>query len=312
MTEDYCPPSWLFSVLPNHLLGRLYLLAAILAIEMLVVSGALQIKTGLSPGAIPSVIACFAVFLGLGYPWLKAQRENIPFRFVFLGAYLVCVAALIWLHALAAFHGTSSQLSHAAAFVIILIYALKYSLLALACIPLRVWIKTVRATSPLWLYALVAGLATWFMRDLFQRQWNASGTFAGHILQVTTFNSVWAILHCILPDAAADIGNLTIGTPRFSIIILPACSGVEGIGLILAFSFIWLLYLRKQSRFPQALLLIPCAVACMWLLNVVRISALILIGNEVGAEVAMVGFHSQFGWIAFTAVALAFCMVGCP
>ena len=276
---------------------------------MLVVGGALQIKTGLSSGAVPSVIACFAVFLGLGHPWLKAQRENIPFRFIFLGAYLVCVAALICLHVLAEFPGTGSQISGAAAFVIILIYALKYSLLALACIPLRVWIKTVRATSPLWLYALAAGLATWFMRDLFQRQWNASSTFAGHILQVTTFHSVRAILHCILPDVADDVASLTIGTPRFSVIIMPACSGVEGIGLILAFSFIWLLYLRKQNRFPQVLLLIPCAVACMWLLNVFRISALILIGNEVSAEVAMVGFHSQFGWIAFTAVALAFCLV---
>jgi exosortase E/protease (VPEID-CTERM system) len=309
MTWDSCPWSWLFCILPSHLLGRLYLLAAILAIEMLVVGGALQIKTGLNPGAVPSAIACFAVFLGLGHPWLKAQRESIPFRFVFLGTYLVCVASEICVHALTATRGTGSQLSHAVAFVIILTFALKYSLLALACIPFRIWIKTFRATSPLWLYALVAGLVAWFMRDLFQRTWNASGTFAGHILQNTTFNSVRAILHCVLPDAADDVANLTVGTPRFSVIIMPACSGVEGIGLILAFSLVWLLYLRKQSRFPHVFLLIPCAVACMWLLNVVRISVLILLGNEVSAEVAMVGFHSQFGWIAFTAVALAFCMV---
>jgi exosortase E/protease (VPEID-CTERM system) len=83
---------------------------------------------------------------------------------------------------------------------------------------------------------------------------------------------------------------------------------MEGMGLILAFSIIWLTYLRKQTRFPQALLLIPCALGCMWLMNVVRIAVLILLGNAAGEEVAMVGFHSQAGWIAFTAVALGFSM----
>jgi exosortase E/protease (VPEID-CTERM system) len=299
----------LFSVLPNYLLGRLYLLAAVLAVENLVVTGTLHIQAGLNLRTVPVAIVSFAVFIGLGHPWLKTQRERLPFRFLPFGAYLACVATAICIHTLAALHGTDSQLSRAAAFVILLTFALKYPLVALACIPFRIWIKTVRATSPLWLYAFVAGLASCFLLDPFRRIWTATGDFSGHMMQVTTFHSVWAILHCVLPDAAADVANLTVGTPRFSVIIMPGCSGMEGIGLILAFSLVWLLYLRKQIRFPQVLLLIPCAVACMWLLNVVRISALILLGNEVSAEVAMVGFHSQFGWIAFTAVALAFCMV---
>jgi exosortase E/protease (VPEID-CTERM system) len=309
MSEDFCPHSWLFSAFPNHLLGRLYLLAAILAVENLVVSGALQIHTGMNLGTVPVAIVSFAVFLGLGHPWLKAQREIIPLQFAFLGAYLACVAAAISVHLLSAPHGTNNQLAHAAAFIILLTFALKYPLLALACIPFRIWLKTFRATSPLWLYALVAGLAAFVLHVPFRRIWTATNAYSGHILQVTTFHSVRTILHRVLPDVADDVANLTIGTPRFSVIIMPTCSGMEGIGLILAFSVVWLLYIRKQIRFPQVLLLIPCAVLCMWILNVIRLSVLILLGNEFGAEVAMVGFHSQFGWIAFTAVALAFCMV---
>jgi exosortase E/protease (VPEID-CTERM system) len=92
------------------------------------------------------------------------------------------------------------------------------------------------------------------------------------------------------------------------VIILEQCSGMEGLALVLVFTIVWLAYFRKESRFPQALLLIPCALLCVWLLNIVRICALILIGDGGAPDVAMVGFHSQAGWIAFTAVAFAFSM----
>jgi exosortase E/protease (VPEID-CTERM system) len=43
-------------------------------------------------------------------------------------------------------------------------------------------------------------------------------------------------------------------------------------------------------------------------LNIVRIASLVLIGASGAGEVAMVGFHSQAGWIAFTAIAFTFSM----
>jgi exosortase E/protease (VPEID-CTERM system) len=46
------------------------------------------------------------------------------------------------------------------------------------------------------------------------------------------------------------------------------------------------------------------SVAVAFLLNSVRIAALILIGNAGAASIALGGFHSQAGWIAFNAVAL--------
>jgi exosortase E/protease (VPEID-CTERM system) len=42
----------------------------------------------------------------------------------------------------------------------------------------------------------------------------------------------------------------------------------------------------------------------IWSANVVRIAALIVVGNRISPEVATRGFHSQVGWIAFLAVAL--------
>jgi exosortase E/protease (VPEID-CTERM system) len=117
---------------------------------------------------------------------------------------------------------------------------------------------------------------------------------------------VYAVLRVFLPDIIGDAATFSLGTPRFTVGILAGCSGVEGLGLVLVFTTIWLWYFRKETRFPQALLLIPCSLACMWLFNILRLAALILIGNAGAPEVAIVGFHSHAGWIAFTIVALAF------
>jgi exosortase/archaeosortase family protein len=52
------------------------------------------------------------------------------------------------------------------------------------------------------------------------------------------------------------------------------------------------------------LILIPAGVAAIYLLNAVRVTALILIGNAGAPQIALGGFHSQAGWIAFNVVAL--------
>ena len=300
--------SVLLSVLPRHLLGRLYFLAAVFALESVCVIGALRIAYAFHPRLFPVAIVSFAAFLGLGYSWLKAQREDIPFGFLFFGGYLTCVVAEICIHAVTQFHKTDLRLASAAAVAISAIYIFKIPFLALACIPLRTWIRMLRSTSPLWLYATLAGVAAWWLVLPSQSLWAASSTNVGRIAQTATFDLVHAVLRCVLPDISADAATFTVETPRYSIEIAPSCSGMEGLGLILVFTSIWLWYSRKECRFPQVLLLIPCGLVCIWVLNVVRLCALFLIGNWGSDEVADVGFHSQFGWIAFTAVALAFSM----
>jgi exosortase E/protease (VPEID-CTERM system) len=72
---------------------------------------------------------------------------------------------------------------------------------------------------------------------------------------------------------------------------------------MLAFCSAWLLYFRAEYRFPRALLIVPAGVLLVFALNVLRIAALVLIGNAGHPAVAIYGFHSQAGWIAFNCAA---------
>jgi len=107
----------------------------------------------------------------------------------------------------------------------------------------------------------------------------------------------------ILPTLSADPATLVLGTKIFAVQIADVCSGLEGVGLILAFSGAWLFYFRSEYIFPRALLLVPAGIVSIFFLNVLRIAALILIGDRGFPDVAIYGFHSQAGWVAFIAVA---------
>ena len=124
-----------------------------------------------------------------------------------------------------------------------------------------------------------------------------------------TFLAVRTLLRLLRSDIVADPYSYTIGTRSFVVTIAAACSGYEGIALMVIFGAVWLWLFRRDFRFPQSLVLIPSGMAAMWVLNVVRISALILIGNAGARAVAIGGFHSQAGWIAFLCMALAFMTV---
>ena len=292
---------------PRLLLGRLFLLAGILAADIFLLAVTPHYFALLGPFA-PFGIVAYAVYLGLGYSELKSQKEELPFSMGFFLAHLACVLA-ISLTDIATLHGfgflAGSMMAHLVLRALLLV---GISLLALACVPLETWIGTLRRTKRLWLYATLAGAIAWCLRFPMQSLWDTSSSAPGRLLQILTFHSVKALLVLFLPNIYVDPDSFVIGTQRFSIFVAEACSGLEGLGLVLAFTTIWLWYFRKESRFPQALLLVPCALVCVWMLNVLRISALVLIGNAGYDEIAMVGFHSQAGWIAFTSVGFAFSM----
>ncbi len=118
-----------------------------------------------------------------------------------------------------------------------------------------------------------------------------------------TFDLVRLVLYPLLPTLSADTATRVLATDQFEVEVSDVCSGLEGMGLILAFSVAWLVYFRREYVFPRALLLIPVGLAAMFALNVFRIAALMLIGNAGYPDVASFGFHSQAGWIAFNSVA---------
>jgi exosortase E/protease (VPEID-CTERM system) len=147
-------------------------------------------------------------------------------------------------------------------------------------------------------WSVVAGVALWAARFMTETLWSP---LAGY-----TYAVVDSLLRLIFVETVSQPDRLILGTPRFKVLISPECSGYEGIGLILGFLTVYLVVCRKELRFPGALILLPIGAIGIWLLNVARIVALIVIGASGWPAVATGGFHSQAGWLAFNALALGF------
>jgi exosortase E/protease (VPEID-CTERM system) len=104
-------------------------------------------------------------------------------------------------------------------------------------------------------------------------------------------------------NVVLDMDRQLLGVGDFHVLILKECSGYEGAGLVTAFLALYVLIFRRELRFPNAFVLFPAAVAAVWMLNAVRIAALVSVGAHLSPAVAVDGFHSQAGWIAFLLVA---------
>jgi exosortase E/protease (VPEID-CTERM system) len=155
----------------------------------------------------------------------------------------------------------------------------------------------VRGAGWLWLTALIAGVSAVSFAGLLSRLWERTAGL--------TFAVVELILRPLLTNLTVDVPHLTLETPAFTVTIHKTCSGLQGVGLVLVFGAVWLWLYRREYRFPHALLLLPVGALVSWLLNSVRIAALVLIGNAGAPEAAVRGFHSEAGWIAFIAIALS-------
>jgi exosortase E/protease (VPEID-CTERM system) len=173
-----------------------------------------------------------------------------------------------------------------------------------AFLPWRVWAQLSRRTGHLWAYATIAVVSATLAGDTV-RLWLWQPTAMVHL----TLGLTKIFLSPFVSNIVVNPAKALIGTKRFRVEILSGCSGLEGMVLMLAFITVWLVVFRKECRFPRALVLIPISLALVFVLNAVRIAALILIGNAGGREIAINGFHSQAGWIAFSAVSVGFCFL---
>jgi len=166
---------------------------------------------------------------------------------------------------------------------------------AIAFVAPAFWLRIARSCGYLWALAAAAAIAAGFGGNAMRALWPRATSL--------TFSIVELLLRPFGAFTGDPVTN-TIGTTTFSEQIAPACSGLEGIGLILAFTGAWLILFRRECRFPQALILLPVGVTVLFFLNSVRIAALMLIGQAGYVNIAEGGFHSQAGWIAFNLVAL--------
>ena len=169
-----------------------------------------------------------------------------------------------------------------------------------SALPPRFWFRWIsRSCLPL-IAAGIAGIAAYVLGNWAQELWAPERSVSlqrGSFYLVATILQLFGQLGVNRPD------EMVIGTSRFIVTITPHCSGLEGIGLICAFTGIYLWTCRRELSFPLALLLLPAGMISIWLLNSVRIAALILIGGW-NQEIALKGFHSAAGWIFFNIVAV--------
>jgi exosortase E/protease (VPEID-CTERM system) len=162
--------------------------------------------------------------------------------------------------------------------------------------PVRVWRPLVQREYRSMLAASLVGVGVWGSSQFTQELW--------HPLATATLWIVYALLRLLYTDVIYERAGYTIGTPAFEVEIAPSCSGYEGIGLITLFLALYLWLFRKHLRFPQALWLFPAGILTIWVANAGRLAALIAVGTSVSPDIAVGGFHSQAGWLAFLLVAL--------
>ena len=166
----------------------------------------------------------------------------------------------------------------------------------LAFAPAHFWGRLVRREYIALSVASLAAIAAWAGGLLAQELWRP--------LAEVTFQLTYRLLDSIYPSLSSEPMELILGTSTFQVHIAPECSGYEGMALVAVFIAVYLWLFRNELRFPQALLIFPLGILAIYLTNVIRLAALVLLGAHFSPEVAVKGFHSTAGWIAFTVVAV--------
>ena len=134
-------------------------------------------------------------------------------------------------------------------------------------------------------------------------------TFWSDLLLRSTIGLSTAISHLIGFQAGVLPNNTdglpVFGTAKFHVEIAPPCSGFEGMSLVIFSLALYCFLQRSNLQLGRALLFIPVATAAMYVLNAVRIVALVAIGHYWSPEIAIKGFHSVAGWLNFLVVLIA-------
>lgn len=292
---------------------RLSFLLGLLAVELIAVStwldtAALTGRSGLigfvaewGARLVRSAVVFASILVGFGYLgsrgpvrqlWAKLAHTSIAWGFLLTHTAAMLAFAVL---SIRVFSGQSAEWMAAAwlaAGAVGLVSA------AFAFLPPGFWWSLLGARWFVLPAAVLISVASSFLENLSRALWSHTA--------VLTFTIVRALLQPFLSQVVTDTATLMIGSPRFAVTVDQRCSGLEGVGLLFVFMAAWLWFFRDEYRFPQALLAIPGGMLLAWLLNAVRIAALILIGHAGAPAIAAGGFHSQAGWIAFNGIAVAF------
>jgi exosortase E/protease (VPEID-CTERM system) len=296
---------------PSHLPLRLTLAAFAVTAELCFVAAlghpwvhTLQIAT--------APIVFFASLLFFGRARLRSARADnilrlqpraVSFVLWHCAALVAMLALDIELHIAFAHHGSVSSIGFAAWCVALV--AMAFTLIASILQPDSL-VAVARGLGVTWIYAAVCAVLASAFRLIEYVAWDAPSSWLGNHLAGHAFSGVKFLLDLFYTNISANPVTRILGTPAFRIHVAGTCSGIEGLGLTLALTLGWIVYERRQLRIARTLLLTPIALLLMWGLNLVRMTALVAIGLAGHPALALTGFHTEAGWVAFTLVAIGF------
>jgi exosortase E/protease (VPEID-CTERM system) len=178
--------------------------------------------------------------------------------------------------------------------------------LMVAVAPLRVFARISERLGIAWLYAGMCALLSGVVSRVASSGWNTQSLYFERVIEHATFGATTILLRKLYPSVISFPNAHILGTAKFFVDMKGGCSGIEGMGLIAMLTVAWLIFARRELQMGRAILLVPLSIAVMWCLNLVRLVVLLAIGTSGHKKLAMNGFHSVAGWIAFNLVSVAF------
>ncbi len=91
------------------------------------------------------------------------------------------------------------------------------------------------------------------------------------------------------------IYQITLG--NFAVEVEPVCLGYEGVIICLVVLSSYFFFNRQRLNFPHILLVYPVIILLLFILNSLRIAVLMIIGEKISSDMAIIGFHSAAGWV---------------
>jgi CAAX prenyl protease-like protein len=182
--------------------------------------------------------------------------------------------------------------------------------LALSACPLPLFVSFAQRLGLAWVGAAAATAFILSARSISLAEWDTPSSWLGNHLAAACFQQVITLLQLVtsLP-LVSDPATRILGTPAFRIHLAGRCSGVEGLALTFVLTVGYIFLERQTLRLARAVWLVPAALLLAWCSNVIRLAVLIVIGNAGYPAIALNGFHSEAGWIAFSAIAIGFLLV---
>lgn len=250
----------------------------------------------LAYAAILGGVAFTALALANGRAQLEVWRDTPQQRWArWLAAEITCYAAL-WA-ALPIFWRSAPQAPWIEFALWLGVGALMLFCAAQALAPPRFWRAFARQSASTYWVALGVGALAGAALPLSQNSWDALAAGTLHL-------SYW-ILQIYEPSARMIADEYLLGAGDFAVLVRAACSGYEGIALVLSMLGCYIFAFRHHLRFPHVLLLLPVGLAAIWILNALRLALLVSLGAHVSPQMALTGFHAQAGWVMFLAVTIS-------